>query len=374
MNYVPKQTITDPTPGSVSNKEFYQQARGICRDLFQVKPIFYWIDFTLSAIIAYTLASVFLAGSMLSPVTWLAFLGAAVLIYRASMFIHEIVHLPRNELKAFRRFWNFFGGVPMMVPSFTYESHTHHHSCRHYGTEDDGEYLPLASGTLLGLFAFLAQIIFQPLVVYFRYLVWTPVSFLHPALRRWTLQHASSLVINFKYQNESRVVKHTREDTFWEIFTSFRAMVMIGLVIFGFMPYIRLPKLLLLAMFVLAMNHVRTLVAHRYKNADGGAISHLDQFHDSINITGNWWTELLCPLGLRYHALHHLFPGIPYYNLGIAHRRLVEQLPPDSPYHETVYDNFSTVFRELLDSIAESPRETLSRPDNRQQEIKEATQ
>ena len=37
-----------------------------------------------------------------------------------------------------------------------------------------------------------------------------------------------------------------------------------------------------------------------------------------------------------FHALHHLFPTLPYHNLGIAHRRLREQLPPDSFYHLTV--------------------------------------
>jgi len=28
------------------------------------------------------------------------------------------------------------------------------------------------------------------------------------------------------------------------------------------------------------------------------------------------------PVGLRYHALHHYFPGIPYHNLGFAYQRL----------------------------------------------------
>lgn len=330
--------------------EFYTQAREICDDLFEARPVLYWVDFTLSATFAYILASLFLASSMASPMTWIAFLGACVLVYRASLFIHEIVHMRKSAMKGFRRFWNFFAGVPMMVPSFTYESHVHHHSSRHYGTEHDGEYLPLASGSLWGLGVFLAQIFIQPIMVFLRYLVWTPISFLHPALRRWTLQHASSLVINFKYKNENRPVVQTKEDTFWEIVTSIRTMVMIGLVVAGIMPPIRLPKLLLIAMFVLAMNHIRTLAAHRYKS-HGERVSHVDQFHDSTNITGDWTTEMLCPLGLRYHALHHLFPGIPYHNLGKAHRRLVNQLPADSPYHETVYSGFSEVIGELITSI-----------------------
>jgi fatty acid desaturase len=59
-----------------------------------------------------------------------------------------------------------------------------------------------------------------------------------------------------------------------------------------------------------------------------------EQFADSINITGQTWlTMLMFPVGLRYHALHHLFPFLPYHNLGKAHARLVAQLPAGSPYH-----------------------------------------
>ena len=238
----------------------------------------------------------------------------------------------------------------MMVPSFSYNSHTHHHSSRHYGTEGDGEYLPLASGSVWGIVAFLTQIVFQPILVYLRYLILTPISFLHPKLRRWTLAHASSLVINFRYEKHAREGKSTFADTCWEIATWFRAVVMIALVLSGTMPMVRLPKLLLIAMFVLTLNHLRTLTAHRYRN-EGDTMSHMDQFLDSTNVSGNWLTELICPLGLRYHALHHLFPGLPYHNLGEAHRRLTNQLPSDSAYHDATFPNLRSVLWDLLASI-----------------------
>ena len=38
------------------------------------------------------------------------------------------------------------------------------------------------------------------------------------------------------------------------------------------------------------------------------------------------------PVGLRYHALHHLFPTLPYHNLKAAHEYLLVHLPPESPY------------------------------------------
>jgi len=336
---------------SKAAKTFYLEARSIVADLFERKESIFWVDFVVSCTLAYTLISFFLAMPMSSPISWLCFVAGGLLIYRSSMFVHEIVHLPRNSMSRFRFFWNFFAGLPMLIPSFSYTSHTHHHSSRHYGTEEDGEYLPLASGTMAGIGFFLAQIIFQPILVYGRFLILTPLSFLHPRLRRWTLVHASSLVINFRYENHVREVKHTREDTAWELATWFRAMVMIALVAAGTMPLVRLPKLWMVAMFVLTLNHVRTLAAHRYSNQHGETMSHLSQFLDSTNITGNWLTELICPLGLRYHALHHLFPGIPYHNLGICHRRLTRELPADSVYHRSTYSNMRSVIAELFESI-----------------------
>ena len=336
--------------------EFYRVARGLVSDLFVPNEKRYWVDFTLSAVMAYVCASFFLALPLTSGLAWVAFFAAVLTIYRASMFIHEIAHMPQDQMKGFKLFWNIFAGIPMMIPAFTYESHTHHHSSRHYGTEHDGEYLPFARGTVWGILAFFAQVLFQPLLVFLRYLIGTPVSFLHPQLRKYFYRHATSLVINFKYQKNVKPGTFTTENTILEIACSFRTWVMILLVVFGVMPPIRLPKLLMLAIGALVLNHIRTLSAHRYRS-DGRKVSHLDQFLDSTNITGSWLTELIFPCGLRYHALHHLFPGIPYHNLGKAHRRLMAQLPKESVYHENVYPNLLVVLKELWNAVRANPRD-----------------
>lgn len=351
MNQRPRSSNPN-NPELIRQKAFYTQAREIVADLFQPNPWSFWLDFIVSTISAYVLASIWLALPMTSPVAWLAFFAAVILLYRSSMFIHELVHLPASQMKWFRRTWNFFAGVPMMVPSFSYASHLHHHSSRHYGTEHDGEYLPLASGSRWDILIFLTQVVSQPVLVFLRYAIGTPLSFAHPRLRKWMLTHASSLVINFQYEKELKPTGQSRSDTFWELFTCFRAWVMLGLVLAGIMPFVRLPKIFLLAVVALTINHIRTLAAHRY-TSDGETISHLDQFLDSTNVTGNWITELICPLGLRYHALHHLFPRIPYHNLGIAHRRLTQKLPEDSVYHEATYPSIFSAIKDLLKNVRE---------------------
>jgi fatty acid desaturase len=50
---------------------------------------------------------------------------------------------------------------------------------------------------------------------------------------------------------------------------------------------------------------------------------------------------------LRFHALHHIFPTMPYHALATAHRRLIRQLPPDSPYRRCSADTLTGVLATL---------------------------
>src|SRR5262249_8687839 len=85
--------------------------------------------------------------------------------------------------------------------------------------------------------------------------------------------------------------------------------------------------------FITFLNVLRVLGAHEY-DSDGAPMDRLGQLGDSIDTPGGLWTELWAPVGLRYHALHHYYPGIPYNNLGIAYRRIVRSLV-DSTYTES---------------------------------------
>ena len=71
-------------------------------------------------------------------------LVAALALYRALLFIHELTHIHRDALPGFRLAWNVLVGIPLLTPSFMYEGvHTLHHARTRYGTAEDPEYLPL---------------------------------------------------------------------------------------------------------------------------------------------------------------------------------------------------------------------------------------
>ena len=57
------------------------------------------------------------------------------------------------------------------------------------------------------------------------------------------------------------------------------------------------------------------------------------QFLDSVNVPPPGpAAEIWAPVGLRYHALHHLMPSMPYHDLPEAHRRLARELGTGSTY------------------------------------------
>jgi fatty acid desaturase len=82
-----------------------------------------------------------------------------------------------------------------------------------------------------------------------------------------------------------------------------------------------------------------------------------EQYLDSVNVPPPATLPILwAPVGLRYHALHHLLPGVPYHNLGEAHRRLCRELDSGSIYHESSHRNLSALVGRLAASTLTNRR------------------
>jgi fatty acid desaturase len=106
-------------------------------------------------------------------------------------------------------------------------------------------------------------------------------------------------------------------------------------------------KVYLVFLFWIALNQVRTLAAHAYAS-DGRTWSHVEQVLDSNTFDRGFLAELWAPLGMRYHALHHLIPPLPYHSLGEAHKRLIERLPADSAYRRTLRPGLWHAMRDVF--------------------------
>ena len=323
-------------------------AAEVTRDIAEARPGIYWPDMLLSAGIGYAA----LAGAILFENPWLAALSgivAAIALYRALLFIHELTHIHRNALPGFRLAWNLLVGIPMLTPSLMYENvHTLHHARTRYGTAEDPEYLPLARMKWWSLPAFILVALLAPPALVIRFGILTPLGVVIPPLRRFVWERFSALSINPGFRRRPAEGEFRRLVFWQELGACLWALALMASVWFvGWRPL-----LVALAVFSLTavLNQLRTLVAHLWEN-DGEAMTVTAQYLDSVNVPPpSPFAALWAPVGLRYHALHHMLPSLPYHSLGEAHRRLWAHLGAESTYRQANHPGMAVLVVRIVKS------------------------
>ncbi|PKB14759.1 fatty acid desaturase [Novosphingobium kunmingense] len=320
----------------------------LTRDISAARGSIYWTDMLVSAAVGYA----GIAGAILFDDGWAALASAAVAVvalYRALLFIHELTHIHRTALPGFRFGWNLLVGIPMLTPSFMYEGvHTLHHARTRYGTKEDPEYLPLALMKPWSLPVFALVALLLPVGLLIRSAVLVPLGAIVPPLRTLVWERASALSINPDFRRRAPEGDFARMVFWQELGASVWAWCLLASTLWlGWRP-------LLIALAIVSVtalfNQVRTLVAHLWEN-EGDPMTVTAQYLDSVNVPPpGLWAEVWAPVGLRYHALHHLLPSMPYHSLPEAHRRLRDQLGEASTYRKANYPGLFPLMARLARS------------------------
>jgi fatty acid desaturase len=214
--------------------------------------------------------------------------------------------------------------------------------------------LPLASRSPLWIAAYLSQCLWVAPLAVIRFGLLTPLIWFVPPLARLVRRRASSLVMDPAYlrplptDRELRIIR-------WQELGCFSFLVgclAVPPLVFGRPLLVLALHAYLTSVVLILLNGVRTLAAHRYQS-DGREETFIEQMLDSVTLDSDSLLAILInPIGLRYHATHHLFPSLPYHNLRKAHKRLLKELPADSPYRQTVEHSLVAVLLKLCRAAA----------------------
>lgn len=328
--------------GDDDGTQLLKEVHALVKDLMEPSALFYWTDLLLSAGIGW----VALVAACTTSSTGVLLAAAAVSVltlYRAALFIHELTHVRSGSLPGFYWGWNALIGVPLLLPAFLYDGvHQLHHAKTKYGTLEDPEYIFIKRRSVWMTAFLIGHAIVLPSVLLLRFGLGTPLGLFIPKLRTLLIERASSLATNPDFR---RRFPKDSDRTRWLVLEwacAAWSWLVVGLAATGVISWRSFFIALGIASFVALVNQVRTLAAHHWDNEEGEQMTIAGQVLDSVNCPETaWFNELWAPVGLRFHALHHLMPGLPYHNLPKAHERLLHVLPPETIYRRTIWDSLT---------------------------------
>jgi fatty acid desaturase len=253
---------------------------------------------------------------------------AVFALLRGLAFLHEIVHHGAS-LRGFETAWFVLFGIPLAVPSLMY-THTHldHHRDDRYATRLDPEYAPLASWSTPRLVAFALSGWAVPIALLARWALLTPLTWVIPGIRSWVVRRGSTLAINPEYERPWPDPKGARSWSIQEFAMLVASWGGLAVVAMGALSVRAALQWVFVVGAIFFLNQIRTLAAHRYCRYE----QPVSQLEDSVNLANNPLYALIAPLGLRFHALHHWRPGLPYHALGRIHRHYGAQEQSDLAY------------------------------------------
>jgi len=321
--------------GAAVQDHFVGSAKELTNHLSKPSLLLYWKHLLipyLTGLYAFYLCA---AAGTYGIVRGVAFVCCVFAWYRSIVFIHEVVHFRSANMRAFRIGWNVLVGVPFWCPSFLYLTHLEHHSRSIYGTEEDGEYIPWGVRPPVHILQFVLASALAPLVAAIRFAIVFPLTLLFPGLRDFIEERASAMVIQPRHHRQKPNPRERRAWMIQESGTFAWIWLELALSFSHTISWRWLATFVAVIACISLVNALRTVLSHRFRHTEG-PVSFLEQIQDSVNHPeGGLLTDLICPVGLRYHALHHMLPSLPFHALPEAHCLLMNGLPQDAAYRST---------------------------------------
>ena len=345
MSQVTRTDSRDETIATI--RELHERVK----DCFEVKPAIYWLDLTTCAVAGWaSFVLCMLSGDWILKTFFMSV--AAILLYRGVAFTHELVHVPKWKLPGFHTAWHFLMGIPLLAPHFLYRRiHLDHHKKGDYSTDRDAEYLPFARSPVSEICIFLFSGLVIPIISIIRFSLLSTLSLLHPKIRAIVRTKASSMGIQLIFVRQlPKTATERREWNLYETLCTLFCISCLGLVFVGVLPLDSVAHWAMLVGLIVTLNAIRGIgCTHYYIHDEKVPITLREQIEDSINCDSeSMLTLILCPVGTRYHCLHHIFPSLPYHSLQRAHRRLMRELPEESFYRNfelpSIWTAWSTVW------------------------------
>lgn len=309
--------------------------------MFKPNPWIYYSDFTLFVLLGN--GCLFFA-ALQQPFSALQIALACVAIisiYRASFFVHELMHIGK-KVRGFNLYYNVMHGFVHKLPSYAFVSHLQHHKLEHYGQIHDSEYDRFGGKSKLfftiGMPLFTAMLL--PIIAVLR---WVVVPLFLPFIgrkgRQFIYQKATILGFHTRGSLPAPTAKERRNWYIQDAWCAFYGVGMLALIYFQLWPWELLPLWYAVFGIANAMNMYRGTIVHRYFG-DFSTMNRKQMVLDCITLPTNKFNVWLFPLGMGYHALHHMFPQVPYHHLDALHAQLMNDLPDNHPYRATLIKNY----------------------------------
>jgi fatty acid desaturase len=320
-----------------------QIMRRLLAEFHDVRPVLFWRDLILNALIGYSA----LAFTIYRP-NVISLVIATIFIYRGCTLLHEVSHLAK-KIKGYRIAYNILFGWAFSYPAYIFDTHLFHHGKKTYGTDSDPEYKFIPRFDHATFLRPIVVAVILPLFQWYRFGILPLIEhFMSKEKKRNLYQTLSALVFSMEYRRKIKdEQKDLRNMVLNDLATASVKVITVGLIVAGILPLHTLVVWYLVTAFASVLNMYRALLNHLYTNESNQPLSWQEHLNDTTTIEPGLITNIVCANGLNYHAIHHLFPELPYTNLAAAHQKLMKELPADHLYRQNVFNSIFDVMKEM---------------------------